>query len=282
MRTTAAIGPRRPGQVERRVEVAVDEVGQLEAVEVGQPVAEASEGGGLGRAGARRGSRRSSPPARATPAARCRRRSRPGTWGRPGGACRCSSMSAPAAAKRVDQDAGHGQHAGPGVEPVAVGLEQPGPAARDVAPLEDLHVVAPPGQVAGGRQAPQAGPDDDDAHGPELTPALRPADLYLTADFVDSVEQAVAEITAALAPLGTPERAVGRQGVPEERLRVPRRGHARRPPCLHRLAAAGSAGHRHRARRRRPAVAVERVRAPVGSHRAADGPGQGSSTPTRW
>ena len=64
----------------------------------------------------------------------------------------------------VGQDAGHGQHAGAGVEAVAVGLEQPGPPAGHVGPLEDLDVVAPPGQVAGGRQPAQAGADDDDPH----------------------------------------------------------------------------------------------------------------------
>ena len=66
--------------------------------------------------------------------------------------------------EHVGQDAGHGQHAGAGVEAVAVGLEQPRPPARHVGPLENLHVVAPSGQVAGGRQAAQTRSDDHHVH----------------------------------------------------------------------------------------------------------------------
>ena len=61
------------------------------------------------------------------------------------------------------QEVGHGEHRRARVEPEAVALEQAGPAAGHRAALDHGDVVAPARQVAGGRQAAEAGADHDDA-----------------------------------------------------------------------------------------------------------------------
>ena len=65
-------------------------------------------------------------------------------------------------AQGVGDQVGHGQHRRAGVEGEAVLDQQPGPAARDLLPLDHGDRVPAAGEVAGGRQPGQAGPDDDD------------------------------------------------------------------------------------------------------------------------
>ena len=78
-------GPPRLQEIERRVEVGVDEGRHLDPVQLGQPVAEAPERGGFLRRRRTPGSPRSSPRGRGGRTASNRRRTRRGTSGRPAG-----------------------------------------------------------------------------------------------------------------------------------------------------------------------------------------------------
>ena len=66
--------------------------------------------------------------------------------------------------ERVSEQVRHGQHGRAVVEPEAVGDHHPGTAARRRLALDDRDVVAPVGEVRGGRQSTEPGADDDDAH----------------------------------------------------------------------------------------------------------------------
>ncbi len=76
----------------------------------------------------------------------------------------------------------HGQHGGPGVEPVSAALQQPGPSAGPVRPLHDRH--PPPGaeEMERGGQPGEPGPDDDHVVGGPGDGAHRAAHRTAPAD----------------------------------------------------------------------------------------------------
>ena len=150
-------------QVERGVEVAVDEVRHLGHVQVLQPVHEAVEGGRVHRAA---GVGDLVPHGLAAVADPDR-----GAVGELGPVGRVQpSHRQQLVQVRVDRAQGvgdqvpHGQHRRPGVEGEAVADQLPVPAAGDVLPLDHGHLVPASGQVAGGGQPGQSGSDDDDSH----------------------------------------------------------------------------------------------------------------------
>ena len=156
-------GTGRLGDIEYRVEVAVDEVGELQPVEVGEVVAEPAEAVGLfGAARGRDLLGHGLPPVPQPDLA---------AVGVAGPVHRVDGMEPEVVVhvdarsrERVAEDAGHGEHARARVDAVAPLLHHAGPAARHVLPLQHQHVVAPPGQVAGGGEPTQPGPDHDDVH----------------------------------------------------------------------------------------------------------------------
>ena len=142
----------------------VDEVGHLDAVQLGEPVAERAEGGRIlptGHLGDLLGHRA---PGRARPAARCRRRSTARYIGSTALIVQKSAMSAPTAAKASASSPGMVSTVGPVSRRVPAGLDAAGPSTGSRLTLHDGHVVAPPDQVRRGGQAAQPGADHDDLH----------------------------------------------------------------------------------------------------------------------
>ena len=160
----AAAGPPAAHEVERRVEVGVDEVRHLDPVQLGR---------------ASRRSARTPPPRRGPANARISSviASRPWrTWstepsaytaryiGSTGRSVDVVGHVGAGGGEHVGEQAGHRQHGRPVVEPEPVPLDQPGPPAGPVAALEDGDVVAVADEVGGGGQPAEPGADDDDAH----------------------------------------------------------------------------------------------------------------------
>ena len=145
-----------------RVEAALDERRHLQVVQPGEPVAEAAEGAPPPGRRTRRGSPRSWPRGRGGRGARCRRRSRPGTSGRRGAGSSRSRPSTPAASKHRSMRCGIVSTVGPVSKRKpsrsSVPARPPGPAAAS----STVTSCPAAGQVAGGRQAAEAGADDDD------------------------------------------------------------------------------------------------------------------------
>ena len=159
----AGAGPPAAHEVERRVEVGVDEVRHLDPVQLGQPVGEAPE---RGRRGRRRRTRRISSVIASRPWR---------TWStepsaNDGAVHRVDRAQldvvghvGAGGGEHVGEQPGHRQHGRAVVEPEPVALDDAGPAARAVAALDDRDVVAVADEVGGGGQPAEAGADDDDA-----------------------------------------------------------------------------------------------------------------------
>jgi hypothetical protein len=155
--------PQRADEIERRVEVAVDEVRHLELVQRGEPAHEAIEGGRLPRA-ARRADLLGH---RLTPVAHVD----DGAVAEAGPVHRVDRVQreqlghvGPGGGERLGEQRRHREHGRPGVEPVAVALDSAGAATGHRVPLDDGHVVSAPGEVAGGAEPAEAGADDHDVH----------------------------------------------------------------------------------------------------------------------
>ncbi len=154
----------RPDQVERRVVVALDEVALLHGVETGQPVAEAAERRGVARAALLADFLAHRLPTSPHRDGLLAGKVGP-VQGIEGRQAQMRAHVGAGGAEGVGQDARHGQHARPGVDAVARRLPAPGPPAGTPVALDHRDLVSPPDQVTRGRQAAQAGADDDDAPG---------------------------------------------------------------------------------------------------------------------
>ncbi len=161
-------------QVERRVEVGVDERRHLRSVEIGQPVTKAPERGRVLRAGERPdllGHRL---------ATVAHEQCRPvGVDGPVHGVDRLDRDEVghvgAGRVERVRQQIRHRQHRGPVVEPEPLGDHHAGATTRLARPLEDRDLVAAIRQMGRGRQPSQARTDHDDAHQPAQI--IRPGSL---------------------------------------------------------------------------------------------------------
>ena len=200
-------------QIEHRVEVGVDEVRHLDAVELREPVGEPLER--IRRPELRRTGRSPHPSRRVHDArrARIRRRTVARYIGSTGLQRTYDAMSRPAAANTSCKQTRHRQHGRPVVQSEAIALDEARPPARAVASLQHGHVVPIADQVGGRRKAAQTGADDRDAHGSDSA--------------ADDVRGQVGELTPGPRPAGRPRRARRRPRRPARRCAT-RRQPARR------------------------------------------------------